>query len=592
MKVLHELGPVAAGAMLRNSVNLPGCTPADLESAGRVLDRLELEGQVISLRVGVFAQCSLHSTLPMLRALAWGCGLFLHLEEGGYDQVQQDMATVYHGLDAAVLLPWNHRLLARSGSVAGEVSLWNQAWKRLEASGCSRVLQVGYDWTELGPEGLHLGGSAGGRMDLVRKANAELRSILPGTSYFLDLEAVSGILGRNGFYDPRQYHWTKQPFSQNGSALLARHLLAGLLALTRGPKKVLVVDLDNTLWGGVVGDEGPLGIDVGNSPAGEGFQAFQTHIKGLADQGILLAVASKNDRVAAQEPFLGNPNMRLTLDDFAVFEASWDTKDQALQRIAATLNLGLDAFVFFDENPAEREWIRQRFPEVAVVDVPRDPADFCRTLNEGLWFETLALTDEDRSRTAGYKDEQTRREQTATFATPESYLSSLDMVGCVRPISQGTLPRVVQLLGKTNQFNLTSHRHDSSAVESLLAIPGAFGFTLQLRDRFGDLGLVGLVLVVPEPGEAMLRVDTLLLSCRVIARTAEQFLLNHLFDAALSGGFRTIVGEFRPTPKNGLVASLWPDLGFSELSSTDPALKRFGRRIELAPFVTYIRSEA
>ena len=271
---------------------------------------------------------------------------------------------------------------------------------------------------------------------------------------------VSGEFGRASFYDQRRYYWTKQPFSEAGTLHLTGHLWAGVRALTTGPKKVLVLDLDNTLWGGVVGETGPLGIGLGDSPEGEAYLAFQKHVKDLTRRGIVLAVASKNNPADAREPFETNLDMALKLDDIAAFEACWEPKGATIQRIARTLNLGLDSFVFFDDNPAEREQVRQALPEVEVVDVPEDPAEYVRVLQAGLWFETVGLIDADwRPASEQYAVERKRRELQETSGSLDDYLRSLEMVAEVKAIDEADLQRVVQLPGKTNQFNLTTRRH-------------------------------------------------------------------------------------------------------------------------------------
>ncbi len=232
------------------------------------------------------------------------------------------------------------------------------------------MLQVGYDWMLPGAEGYGLAGEPGGIVELTRAANAALRRERPPGSYFLDLEMVSGMMGRESFYDPRRYYWTKQPFSERGTLRLAEHLWAGVRAVTTGPKKVLVLDLDNTLWGGVVGETGPLGVALGESPDGEAYRAFQKHAKALTKRGIVLALASKNNEADGREPFEKNPEMVLGLDDIAAAEINWEPKGTTIRRLAETLSLGLDSFVFFDDNPAEREQVRQAIPEVAVAEVP------------------------------------------------------------------------------------------------------------------------------------------------------------------------------------------------------------------------------
>ena len=313
---------------------------------------------------------------------------------------------------------------------------------------------------------------------------------MPAGAFFVDLEQISGTVGRELFYDQRRYYWTKQPFSDAGVVRLAKHIWCGIRATTVGPKKVLVLDLDNTLWGGVVGELGPLGIELNETPAGEAYRDFQRLVKGLADRGCVLAVCSKNNPDDAREPFTENPDMILGLDDIAAFEASWESKAIAIQRISSTLKLGLDSFVFFDDEPAEREEIRQALPEVEVVDVPEDPADYRQALLSCLWFESSGITEEDRLRTEQYRSELYRSESQSLTGSVDEYLQSLEMTAQVDPVEESNLDRVVQLIGKTNQFNLTTRRHTREAVSTLLIQPATIALALRMQDRFGDYGLV------------------------------------------------------------------------------------------------------
>ncbi|MBX3161003.1 MAG: HAD-IIIC family phosphatase [Deltaproteobacteria bacterium] len=558
-------------AALREAVRREQLEPEELERAGRMLAADARQDENGGLRVRVLGQCTTSWLAPMIAALAWGRGLPLAVASGEFDNVVQDLASGAPA-DVVVLLPWSERYLANP-LVDDEVAQWRHAW-RLAAGRGARVVQIGYDWVGAGPLGHHLAGDVAH----VRALNAELRAALPASAYFVDLEAVSGLAGRAQFYDPRQYHWTKQPFSMAGAAELARHVVAGIRALVTGPKKVLVLDLDNTLWGGVVGETGPLGITLGGTPEGEAFVAFQRHLRGLARRGVLLAVASKNNPADAREPFGAHPDMALAIDDLAAFEASWDPKAMALQRIADALQLGLDSFVFFDDNPAEREHIRQALPEVEVVEVPEDPADYLRALEAGLWFEAVALTDEDRARTAQYAVERQRAELRGAASSLDDYLASLEMCARVRDLDDTDMQRAVQLIGKTNQFNLTTRRHSEAHVRALLA-GGAVAVTVRVRDRFGDHGLVSLAIAVPRDGDLV--VDTWLMSCRVIGRTVEQLVLAELVRRATERGLHRVVGEYLPTAKNALVARLYDDLGFAALDAS-PAGSRYALALPCA----------
>jgi FkbH-like protein len=521
--------------------------------------------------------------------------------EGGYDNVMQELLRGGASSErphVVVLLPWNQRLLGDSQGrtaqerVEDECAFWRQAWRLVAERLGASILQVGYDWATLGAVGHSLPTAADSGVALVRRVNDALRESLPPGAYFADLEQLSGVMGREHFYDLRRYYWTKQPFSEAGAVRLAEHLWAGIRALRTGPKKVLVLDLDNTLWGGVVGETGALGVGLGEGPDGEAFRAFQRHVKTLNERGIVLAVCSKNNPADARGPFEENPAMVLSLDNFAHLEVSWDPKALGLKRIAKTLQLGLDSFVFFDDNPAEREHIRQALPEVEVIEVPPDPAGYIQALEKGLWFETTGLTQEDLQRADQYRAENKRRELESSFESMDGYLESLEMVGDVRDIDAADFDRVVQLIGKTNQFNLTTRRHSAERLRQLLDQPGTIGRTGRLVDRFGDHGLVS-VMVAAQDGDAMpgdLRIDLWLMSCRVIGRTAEEYFFNGLLEEARRQGARRLIGEYIPTAKNGLVKELYDCLGFTRThTATDGTLTYELGLAGAAPLRTFVR---
>lgn len=572
-----------------------------LDKAGRRCQAIFQEAnQKISGRVLLLGQCTTTWLAPALAAVAWGEGRALDVSEGAYDNVIQELMTASGSgqqVDAVVLLPWNQRLLyggstrSREERVSEECAFWRRAWTLIEERLAARIVQVGYDWMTPGALGYGLGAKGDGHVALIRSVNQQLRDTLPPGAIFCDLEQISGEIGRRRFYDPRRYNWTKQPFSEEGTIRLAEHIASGTRALMNGPKKVLVLDLDNTLWGGVVGETGPMGITIGDGTDGEAFTAFQKHVKRLSERGIVLAVSSKNNDADAREPFEKNQSMVLSLDDFAQFEANWEPKAVSLRRIAKTLQLGLDSFVFFDDNPAEREHIRQALPEVAVVEVPEDPAEYVRALDAELWFEAVDLTDEDRVRSEQYRSERRRRDAEGTFESLDAYLTSLEMVADLRTIDEDDMDRVVQLLGKTNQFNLTTRRHGPAKVRQMLGEPGAIGLTLRMADRFGDHGLVSVIIAVPGPEPRTAYIDTWLMSCRVISRTAEEFFLNALASAAREAGVERLIGEYIPTPKNALVKDLYDRLGFERVEAAPSGEVRYALNLTTAfPAKSFVQS--
>lgn len=571
-KKLRAAGEIASALDSLQQDLRRGVFDADtLDQAGRLLIRHSesYPGEPRALSVLLVGQFTTSWLVGALTAVAWGRGKATLVREGGYDNVIQDLAAVASPVDVVVLAPWTQRFLGRDDRPAerrieDELSFLRRAWELAARAGAA-IVQIGYDWERPGPLGYCLSGLAGGRVDAVRELNEQVRRELPKGAYFVDLELVAGEVGRAAFYDARSYHWTKQPFSRVGVARLCEHIWAGVRAVTTGPKKVLVLDLDNTLWGGVVGEVGAMGVELGETADGEAFCAFQREIAGLAERGIVLAVCSKNNPADAREVFEKNPQMILKMADFAAFEATWDPKPEVIGRIARSLRLGLDSFVFFDDSPAEREHVLQSLPDVEVVDVPGDPAGYVGALQAGLWFEAVGVTQADRMRKEQYRQEEQRRELEQGSVSVQSYLESLQMVADVRLLDEPDMDRAVQLLGKTNQFNLTTRRHTVEIVRSMLAAPRSIALTLRLADRFGDAGLVSLVLAMP-PGEAnstILRIDTWLMSCRVIGRTVEDYLLNQLVERARTLDYRSLQGEYIPTAKNQLVADLYDRLGFA-----------------------------
>jgi FkbH-like protein len=581
--------PQAALALLRDQLRQDAFESEELQSVGRITRRL-LQSPGCDQphqKVLVLGQCTTTWLTYTLMAVALQRSLPCIVSDGPYDNVLQslDELTTSDVPDVLVLLPWQQRLL-RDGDdyderISQELAFWQRVWNIAAERGIRRLVQVGYDWTSPGARGFHLGSGRGGDIDLVRRTNQALRDVLPSGSYFVPLEEISGILGRQQFYDSRRQHWTRQPFGEVGLRVLSEHVVAGVRALTIGPRKVLVVDLDNTLWGGVVGETGALGIELGDSPTGAAFRGFQRHLRALSRRGVLLAVCSKNNEADARSAFQQNPDMVLGLDDFAHFVANWEPKTDGIRRIADELRLGLDSFVFFDDNPFERDMVRQTLPQVEVVNVPDDPSSYVDALQSGLWFESCGLTVEDLQRTQLYATETQRRAAEITTSSISEYLASLSMMGNVRSIDAVDMQRVVQLLAKTNQFNLTTRRHTADDVRRLLSVRGSVGLSLRVTDRFADHGLIALAIGVPDPasGPSTLRIDSFLMSCRVIGRTVEAFLLQALLRLATEQGYARVVGEFAPSAKNQIAASFFEEMGFTP---TGAAAQGCARWFELA----------
>jgi FkbH-like protein len=392
--------------------------------------------------------------------------------------------------------------------------------------------------------------------------NMQLGLNRPSSVHICDAEFLANRLGTVRAVDDRAWFESKQPYSAEMLVHLAREVAETIAALKRPAKKVLVLDLDNTLWGGVVGDDGVEGIEIGTtSPRGEAFRAFQHHLLALSQRGVLLTVCSKNDHDKAIEPFVRHPEMVLRLGDIVNFKANWEPKSENIRKIAAELNLGLDSLVFVDDNPAEVEIVRQFVPEVTGICLGDDPSLFASMLKDSRLFEVSSLTKEDLERVSLYKQDAERQQLLGQSTDMDAYLASLQMVGHIAAFSAVDAPRISQLINKSNQFNLTTVRRTEAEVLEVMRSDRHAAFTMRLTDRFGDHGLI-LVVVARVDGDDLV-IDTWLMSCRVLKRGVEQETMNEILRLARLRGCKRVVGLYVPTKKNGMVSGLYPGLGFS-----------------------------
>ncbi|MDH3421212.1 MAG: HAD-IIIC family phosphatase, partial [Gammaproteobacteria bacterium] len=373
--------------------------------------------------------------------------------------------------------------------------------------------------------------------------NLELGLGAPAYLHICDLEFLTNRRGAINTEDERAWFESKQPGSPHLLVDLARELANIVVGLRRPPKKVLVLDLDNTLWGGVIGDDGLEGIEIGDtSPRGEAYKAFQRYVKSLKERGVLLAVCSKNDHDKAIEPFEKHPEMVLRMSDFSAFVANWDPKADNIRRMAVDLNLGLDSFVFVDDNAAEVEIVRQFAPEVMSIHLGPDPAQYGTILRDCRQFEPLNVTADDAKRTEQYHSEQERKGLLASAVDMDAYLESLEMKALVNDFNSLDVPRLAQLINKSNQFNLTTRRRTEAEVTALIDDPEHTCFSVRLADRFGDHGLIAIAIAHID-GDRM-TIDTWLMSCRVLKRQVEEEVLNELVRRATVNGCAEIVGVY------------------------------------------------
>jgi FkbH-like protein len=402
---------------------------------------------------------------------------------------------------------------------------------------------------------------------LTEQFNSELRRSRPGGTLILDAASLADKVGTEEWHDPVQWHLGKFPFSQRAVPLYSEWLCRVIAAARGKSRKCLVLDLDNTLWGGVIGDDGLSGVVLGQgSPVGEAHLAIQEAALMLRSRGIILAVSSKNEDSIARSMFREHPEMLLREEHIAVFQANWQDKASNLAAIADSLNIGIDSLVFLDDNPAERQQVRQALPQVAVPELPDNPDYFPSILLSAGYFESTQFTSDDRVRADSYSANSARQAALGAGRDLNAFLESLEMEAHVSPFDAVGRTRITQLINKTNQFNLTTKRYSENEVEDFEKNNSASTLQIRLKDSYGDNGMIS-VIICEESGSDML-IDTWLMSCRVLNRRVEEMALNVLVAAARERGMLRLIGYYSPTEKNALVENLFHDLEFEPLSQS------------------------
>lgn len=405
----------------------------------------------------------------------------------------------------------------------------------------------------------------------VRKINLglmELAQEFPNL-FICDLSEIQAKYGRDFFFNSSVYVSTEMILSIDALPIIASRTLDIICAIEGKFKKCLILDLDNTVWGGIVGDDGWENIQVGHGLGiGKAFTEFQEWVKKLKNRGIIVCVCSKNDEDKAKEPFEKNPEMVLKLDDIAVFVANWDNKADNIRTIQSILNIGFDSMVFLDDNPFERNMVRENVPGVTVPELPEDPGDYVEYLYSLNLFETASYSSADKDRTKQYQVEAKRVSSARAFTNEADFLKSLNMVSEVKGFDKFNTPRVAQLSQRSNQFNLRTVRYTDADIEALANDPDVIDLSFTLEDKFGDNGLIAVVIMKPQNKETLF-VDTWFMSCRVLKRGMENFTLNSMVEKAKEAGYKRIVGEYLPTVKNGMVKEHYPNLGFTKIDGAE-----------------------
>ena len=399
----------------------------------------------------------------------------------------------------------------------------------------------------------------------IRKLNYLLQEAMEKNNrvYPVDALAVQIDLGRENFFNAPLYYNAKMSVAMGALPYIAEAVIDVVKSMQGKIKKCVILDLDNTLWGGVVGDDGMAGIEIGELGKGHVFCNLQKWLKQLKEYGIILAVCSKNEEATAKEPFEKHEEMILRLDDISVFVANWDDKASNIKTIQESLNIGMDSIVFLDDNPFERNLVKEKFPDIEVPELPSDPALWLQYLQHQNYFDTVSYTGEGSDRTKLYQAEYERRRLQQSYESIDDYLQGLMMEGSFHAFEPLKYPRIAQLTQRSNQFNLRTIRYTEDEIQRIAEDDRYITIYFNLKDKFGDHGLVSVV-IMEKKSDGVLFVDTWLMSCRVLKRGMEEFIINHMIQVAKESGFKKITAEYIPTLKNNMVKEIYDQMGFDK----------------------------
>lgn len=441
----------------------------------------------------------------------------------------------------------------------------NQYWNLIEANSKAKVIQTNFTEIDDRAFGNYSAKVEDSFIYQIRKLNYLLEDGMKDRKnvYALDLLSIQIQLGLKTFYDTVLYYSAKIAVTMDAIPYIAKNV-TDIVKTFRGTfKKGIILDLDNTLWGGVIGDDGLGGIEIGELKSGHVFTDFQRWLKQLKDRGILLCVCSKNNEDTAKEPFIKHDEMILRLEDFSMFVANWEDKASNIRYIQKSLNIGMDSLVFIDDNPFERNLVKELIPEITVPELPDDPASYLTFLQSQNLFETASYSSEDKDRTKQYQAEAKRKDLEQEFVSIDDYLKNLEMIGEAKPFETVRYSRISQLTQRSNQFNLRTMRYSEADIERIAEDDTYITLYYTLKDKFGDHGLVSVV-IMKKTSDTEAFIDTWLMSCRVLKRGMEEYVVNKLVKAAAENGISTITAEYIETPKNKMVANIYDTMGFTE----------------------------
>ncbi len=529
------------------------------------------------VKLAVLGDTSTQFLVQALRGMGYEKGFDLQIFEADYDQIERQVfdnnSALYEFKPViTVVFKSTHKLLEKYNKL-DTVSYQRFADDEMESvknmssalNGNLHTKVIFFNYSEIDDAvfGSFANKTAFSFLFQLRKINYELMLFASENPdfYLCDLSTIQNIVGKATFFQPSVYINSGMVLSIDVLPEVSSKTLDIIGALKGRFKKCVILDLDNTLWGGIIGDDGIENIQLGSLGIGKTFTEFQHWLKKLKNRGIILAVCSKNSEPTAKEPFEKHPDMVLRLDDIAVFVANYINKADNIIQIKNILNIGYDTMVFLDDNPFERNLVRQSLPEVCVPELPEDPADYLEYLYSLNLFETGTISAEDAERTKHYQLEAHRQSIQQLFINEDDYLQSLNMRSVAEPFNKFNAPRVAQLSQRSNQFNLRTLRYTREDIDWLILSPDHFTFAFTLEDKFGDYGLISVVVLQKEKTKTLF-IENWFMSCRVLNRGMEQFVMNTILSFAKKNEYTQIKGEYAATAKNEMVRDHYENLGF------------------------------
>jgi len=532
-----------------------------------------------SVKVAILGDTATQFLAQALKGEGYEQQLDLLLWEADYNQIEGqvlDPGSSLYDFDPEIIILFrsSHKLLQKYGKLDPgayntladkELELIDRLTGTIWSRSTAKIIYYNYNEIDDTVFGDYANKTEMSFLFQLRKLNYELMKYASQhlDFYICDISSIQNRIGRRVFFQPSVYVNTDMVLSLDVLPEIAHSTLALIGTLKGKFLKCVILDLDNTTWGGIIGDDGMENIQIGSLGIGKAFTEFQYWIKKLKNRGIIICVCSKNTESVARQPFKEHKDMVLQMEDISVFVANWENKADNIRYIKSVLNIGFDSMVFLDDNPFERAMVRENIPGIIVPDLPEDPAEYLEYLYAQNLFGTASFSNEDKARAALYQVEERRKEAQMGFTNEDEFLKSLNMQSLVEPFTKYNTPRVAQLSQRSNQFNLRTIRYTEADIGRIASSDEYFPLVFSLEDNFGDNGIIAVVILKIEAADTLF-IDTWFMSCRVLKRGMENFALNTISSFAKEKGFIHLKGQFIPTPKNDLVKDHYQNLGFTE----------------------------